>query len=50
MTRLGTGQPVTRHETELSKQLHLIAVSGDLRAFMHEHGDRPDANGHLRTE
>ena len=33
MTRLGTGQPVTRFETELSKQLHLIAVSGDLRTF-----------------
>ncbi len=48
MTRLGTGQVVTRYETELSKQLHLIAVSGDLRAFVHEHGDKPDARGHFR--
>ena len=49
MTRLGTGQPVTRFETELSKQLHLIAVSGDLRTFVHEHGDKPDARGHFRV-
>ena len=48
MTRLGTGQAVTRYETELSKQLHLIAVSGDLHTFVHEHGDKPDARGHLR--
>ncbi len=48
MTRLGTGQPVTRYETELSKQLHLIAVSGDFRTFVHEHGDKPDAHGHFR--
>lgn len=49
MTRLGTGRPVTRFETELSKQLHLIAVSGDLRAFVHGHGDKPDARGHFRV-
>ncbi len=48
MTQLGTGQPVTRFETELSKRLHLIAVSGDLRTFVHEHGDKPDASGHFR--
>ncbi len=49
MTRLGTGQPITRFETELSKQLHLIAVSGDLRTFVHEHSDKPDAHGHFRV-
>lgn len=49
MTRLGTGRAVTRYETELSKQLHLIAVSGDLRTFVHEHGDKPDARGHFRV-
>ena len=49
MTRLGTGRPVTRFETELSKKLHLIAVSGDFRTFVHEHGDKPDARGHFRV-
>lgn len=49
MTRLGTGQAITRFETELSKRLHLIAVSGDLRTFVHEHGDKPDARGHFRV-
>lgn len=49
MTRLGTGRPVTRFETELSKQLHLIAVSGDGRAFVHGHGDKPDARGRFRV-
>ena len=49
MARLGTAQPVTRYETELSKQLHLIAVSGDLRGFVHEHGEKPDARGHFRV-
>lgn len=49
MTRLGTGRAVTRYETELSKQLHLIAVSGDLRTFVHEHGDKPDASGRFRV-
>ena len=49
MTRLGTGRAVTRYETKLSKQLHLIAVSGDLRTFVHEHGDKPDASGRFRV-
>lgn len=48
MTPLGGSQPVTRHNVELSKRLHLIAVSGDLRTFVHEHGDKPDARGHFR--
>ena len=49
MTRLGSGQAITRFEVELSKRLHLIAVSGDLRTFVHEHGDKPDARGHFRV-
>ena len=49
MTRLATSRPVTRYETELSKQLHLIAVSGDLRTFVHGHGDRPDGSGRFRV-
>lgn len=49
MTRLDDGRPVTRYATELTKQLHLIAISGDFRTFVHEHGDRPDARGHFRV-
>lgn len=49
MTRLSNSRPVTRYETELSKQLHLIAVSGDLQTFMHDHADRPDGSGRFRV-
>jgi hypothetical protein len=49
MTPIGSTAPVTRYETELSKQLHIIAVSADLRDFVHEHGDTPAADGHFRV-
>ena len=49
MTRRGSSQLITHYQTELSKQLHLIAVSGDLRTFVHSHGDRPDGNGRFRV-
>lgn len=49
MTALGQQRPLTRYETELSKQLHVIAVSSDFRTFVHEHAERPAANGHFRV-
>lgn len=49
MTVLGQPRPVTRYETELSKQLHVIAVGSEFRTFVHEHADRPDAKGHFRV-
>jgi len=49
MTPLGGAVPVTRYQTELSKQLHVIAVSSDLRTFVHEHGDRPGSGGHFHV-
>lgn len=49
MTALGQQRPSTRYETELSKQLHVIAVSIDFRTFVHEHADRPAANEHFRV-
>ncbi len=49
MTRRGNSQPITRYQIELSKQLHLIAVSGDFRTFMHGHGDMPDGSGLFRV-
>ncbi len=49
MTELGKQQPLAKYETELSKQLHVIAISSDFRTFVHEHADRPAANGHFRV-
>lgn len=49
MTAVGQSRPVTRYETELSKQLHVIAVSSDFRTFVHEHGDRPGPDGHFHV-
>ena len=49
MTPLGASKPVTRYEVELSKRLHLIAVSDDLKTFLHEHGDQPGADGQFRV-
>jgi len=49
MTALGQQRPSMRYETELSKQLHVIAVSIDFRTFVHEHADRPAANEHFRV-
>ena len=44
MTRPHT---IRRYETELSKQLHVIAISSDFRTFLHAHGDRPGPDGHF---
>ena len=49
MTEPGKQHPVAKYETELSKQLHVIAVSSDFRIFVHEHADWPAANGHFRV-
>lgn len=49
MIPVGGRAPITRYETELSKELHVIAVGADLRDFVHEHGDKPDSDGHFRV-
>ena len=49
MTALGQPRPITRYETELSKQLHVIAISSDFRVFVHEHGERPGPDGHFHV-
>ena len=48
MTALGQQHPVMQYETELSKQLHVIAISSDFSTFVHEHGDRPGPDGHFQ--
>lgn len=49
MAPLGAARPITHYEVELSKRLHLIAVSDDFGSFVHEHGERPAADGHFRV-
>ncbi len=49
MTPVGGTAPLARYETELSKELHVIAVSADLRDFVHEHGDKLGSDGHFRV-
>lgn len=49
MSRLGAPRPITRYDVELSKRLHVIAVSDDFRVFLHEHAERPGADGHFRV-
>ena len=49
MARPGDARPLTRYDVELSKRLHVIAVSDDFRVFLHEHAGRPGADGHFRV-
>lgn len=49
MTALGATRPITRYDVELGKRLHVIAVSADLVTFVHEHGERPGADGHFHV-
>ncbi len=49
MTALGQQQPIKQYETELSKQLHVIAISSDFRTFVHEHGEHPGPDGHFHV-
>ncbi len=49
MAGLGNARPLTRYDIELSKRLHVIAVSDDFRVFLHGHAERPGADGHFRV-
>lgn len=49
MTKIGEKKPLQAYETELTKELHLIAISRDLRSFLHVHGDAPDAKGRFQV-
>lgn len=49
MTAIGQQQPIKQYETELSKQLHVIAISSDFRTFVHEHGEHPGPDGHFHV-
>jgi hypothetical protein len=49
MTALDQQQPIKQYDTELSKQLHVIAISSDFRTFVHEHGEQPGLDGHFHV-
>ncbi len=49
MTAIGTKKPIGRYDPELGKIMHLIAVSYDLRDFVHVHGEGVDKRGRVET-
>ena len=49
MTKTGAKTPIQHYDTELTKELHLIAVGSGLRSFVHVHGDAPDKDGRFQV-
>ncbi|MBV9749727.1 MAG: hypothetical protein JO157_13030 [Acetobacteraceae bacterium] len=49
MTAIGAKKPIGRYDRELGKVMHLIAVSDDLRDFVHVHGEGVDKRGRVET-
>lgn len=47
--RLGSGDPVRHFATELTQELHLIAISADFGTFVHEHVRHADPDGTFRA-
>ena len=47
MTAIGATKPIERYDPELGKIMHLIAVSDDLRDFVHVHGEDMDKRGRV---
>src|SRR5689334_13619969 len=48
LMRMGTGKPITKYDTELTKQHHVIAISDDFGTFLHDHVTQAARDGHLR--
>jgi len=48
MRKTGTTTPLRKYDIELTKQLHVIAVSDDFASFLHEHVDHVAKDGHFR--
>lgn len=45
---MGSAKPITKYDIELTKQLHVIAVSDDFKTFLHDHVTQAAKDGHLR--
>jgi hypothetical protein len=48
LSKKGSTAPLTRFDVELSKQMHVIAVSDDLKTFLHQHVTKVTTDGHFR--
>lgn len=49
MTAIGAKKPIERYDSELGKVMHVIAISDDLRDFIHIHGEGVDRRGRVAT-
>ena len=47
-TAPGQATPLHAFDTELTKQLHVIAISADFSVFLHDHVAQVDKDGHFR--
>jgi hypothetical protein len=48
LMRVGESKAITKYDVELTKQLHVIAVSDDFTTFLHDHVTRAAKDGHFR--
>jgi hypothetical protein len=48
LTRVGEGKAITKYDVELTKQLHVIAISDDFTTFLHDHVTQVAKDGHFR--
>jgi hypothetical protein len=48
LMRVGEGKAITKYDVELTKQLHVIAISDDFTTFLHDHVTRAAKDGHFR--
>jgi hypothetical protein len=46
--RAGESKPILKYDIELTKRLHVIAISDDFKTFLHEHVIRVVKDGHFR--
>jgi hypothetical protein len=48
LMRTGKSKPILKYDVELTKQLHVIAISDDFMTFLHDHVTRVGKAGHFR--
>ncbi len=46
--RTGGSKPILKYDVELTKQLHVIAISDDFKTFLHDHVTRVRKDGHFQ--
>jgi hypothetical protein len=48
LMRVGDGKAIAKYDVELTKQLHVIAISDDFTTFLHDHATKVAKDGHFR--